>query len=70
MRTAIIFIVVGFIAITSMLGLVRLMVNYRETWKYKDLKPFDKFVVAYLFCIIALWFGFIIYAICKFPIIK
>lgn len=70
MRTAIIFIAVGFIAITSMFGLVRLTVNYGGNWKFKDLRPFDKFIVIYLFGVIALWLSFIIYAICRFPIIK
>lgn len=70
MRAAIIFIIVGFIAITTTLGMVRLTVNYGATWKFKDLKPFDKFIVIYLFGVIALWLSFIIYAFCKYPITK
>ena len=56
--------------ILSVCGLFRLVLRYGATWKFRDLKLFDKFIFVFLWIFIGIWVAFILMAIFTFPIIK
>lgn len=62
MKTFVI-VIVMVLACTSPFGLFHLVWNYGSDWKFKDLRPFGKFVNIYLWSVIVIWSGLITYLI-------
>lgn len=69
MNTTALIILVVFI-ITAPVCTYYLVIKYGPSWRYKKLKPFDKFVYIYLWTIIVIWFAYLAYAVCTLPVTK